>query len=337
MPRQRGGAPEAGGGTRTGSRKPSGSSGARGRQPSDGSPPSKPLPGGENRATEAAAGEALEPGLYVVATPIGNAGDITLRALETLRRADLVVCEDTRVTGKLLTIHGVATRRLAYHDHNADRVRPALLARLRRGERIALVSDAGTPLVSDPGYKLVRAAIEEALPVTALPGPSAALAALVLAGLPSDRFMFAGFLPPKKTARLAELAGLAAVPATLVFFESARRLADTLADMGEALGDRPASVARELTKLFEEVRRGRLPELAAHYEEAGPPRGEVVIVVGPPAPQVASPVSLDEQLRAALGRMTVRDASDTVAAATGRKRREVYARALELIAEREDR
>jgi 16S rRNA (cytidine1402-2'-O)-methyltransferase len=271
-----------------------------------------------------------------VATPIGNAADITLRALDVLRRADLVACEDTRVTGKLLAIHGIATPRFAYHDHNADRVRPVLLDRLRQGGTIALVSDAGTPLVSDPGFKLIRAAAEEGLPVTTLPGPSAPLAALVLSGLPTDRFLFAGFLPAKHGARLGELASLATVPATLVFFESARRLPESLADMAEALGPRPAAVARELTKMFEEVRRGTLPELAAHYAEAGPPKGEVVVVVGtsPPAEQPAA--SLDDRLRAALATMSLRDASEAVATATGARRRDVYARALELVAERED-
>ena len=272
------------------------------------------------------------PGLYVVATPIGNADDITLRALAVLRGAEVIACEDTRVTGKLMARHGISTPLVAYHDHNAARMRPLLLERLRRGEAIALVSDAGTPLVSDPGFKLVREAIAEHLPVTTLPGPSAALAGLVLSGLPSDRFLFAGFLPPKTAARRRALVELAAVPATLVFFEGASRLADTLRDMAETLGDRPAAVAREITKLYEEVRRGGLSELGAHYSAAGPPRGEVVVVVGaPPAERPAlTEDALDAQLEAALTGMSVKDASAAVAAATGLKRRDVYARALAL-------
>jgi 16S rRNA (cytidine1402-2'-O)-methyltransferase len=268
--------------------------------------------------------------LHVVATPIGNAEDITLRALAALRGADAIACEDTRVTAKLLARHGVSTPLLAYHEHNAARMRPRLLERLRRGEAIALVSDAGTPLVSDPGFKLVREAIAEGLPVTTLPGPSAALAALVLSGLPTDRFLFAGFLPPKPAARRRALAELGAVPATLVVFEGASRLAEALADMAATLGDRPAAVAREITKLYEEVRRGALRELAAHYAAAGPPRGEVVVVVGPPpadAPAMTED-TLDAQLEAALAQMSLKDASAAVAAATGLKRRDVYARAL---------
>jgi 16S rRNA (cytidine1402-2'-O)-methyltransferase len=289
---------------------------------SDGGEPNHP-PAGSKRPA---------PGLHVVATPIGNAEDITLRALAVLRGADAIACEDTRVTAKLLARHGIAVPLLAYHDHNAARMRPLLLERLRRGEAIALVSDAGTPLVSDPGFKLVREAIAERLPVTTLPGPSAALAALVLSGLPSDRFLFAGFLAPKPTARRRALIELAAVPATLVFFEGASRLADALGDMAETLGDRPAAVAREITKLYEEVRRGSLRELGSHYSAAGPPRGEVVVVVGPPpaAPPAVTEDALDAQLEAALISMSLKDASAAVAAATGLKRRDVYARALAL-------
>ncbi|HXZ02129.1 MAG TPA: 16S rRNA (cytidine(1402)-2'-O)-methyltransferase [Stellaceae bacterium] len=274
--------------------------------------------------------DAAAPGLYLVATPIGHAEDITLRALKTLRAADVIVCEDTRVTAKLLARHGIERPLLAYHDHNAERVRPLLLERLRRGEAVALVSDAGTPLVSDPGFKLVRAALGAGVPVTAVPGPSAMLAALLLSGLPSDRFLFAGFLPPKPAARRRALAELAAVPATLVFFESAKRLAGALADMAAVLGPRPAAVARELTKLHEEVRRGSLADLEAHYREAGPPRGEIAVVVAPPqAPAPAlSEAALDRQIAAALAAMSIRDASAAVSAATGKPRREVYARAL---------
>jgi 16S rRNA (cytidine1402-2'-O)-methyltransferase len=272
------------------------------------------------------------PGLYVVATPIGNAGDVTLRALALLRGADVVACEDTRVTAKLLALHGISASLVPYHDHNAERMRPLLLERMRGGEVVALVSDAGTPLVSDPGFKLVRETIAEGLPVTALPGASAPLAALVLSGLPSDRFFFAGFLPAKTAARRRALEEAAAVPASLIFFEAAPRLAAALADMAEILGDRPAAVARELTKLHEEVRRGALEELAAHYAAAGAPRGEVVIVAAPPEKRAAAPAqdAVDAQLLSALGAMSIRDASTAVAAATGLPRRDVYARALAL-------
>jgi 16S rRNA (cytidine1402-2'-O)-methyltransferase len=277
----------------------------------------------------------VPPGLHVVATPIGNASDLSYRAVEVLRAADLVACEDTRVTGKLLARYGIATRRFAYHEHNAERVRPRLLERLRAGERIALVSDAGTPLVSDPGWRLVRAVIDEGLPVTAVPGPSAPVTALVLSGLPTDRFLFAGFLPAKRPARRTELSGLASLAATLVFFEAPHRLPEALADMDEVLGERPAAVARELTKMFEEVRRGRLAELAAHYREAGPPKGEVVVVIGPPAPErETSADALDKGLRRSLATMSLRDASNAVAEATGLPRRRVYARALELLGEK---
>jgi 16S rRNA (cytidine1402-2'-O)-methyltransferase len=294
---------------------------------------------GQARAqpTEAAAHgqrEPVPPGLHVVATPIGNAGDLSFRAVEVLRACDLVACEDTRVTGKLLARHGIATRRFAYHEHNADRVRPVLLGKLRQGARIALVSDAGTPLVSDPGYRLVRAVIEEGLPVTAVPGPSAPVTALVLSGLPPDRFLFAGFLPPKRAARRGELQALAGLGATLVFFEAPHRLPESLADMAEILGDRPAAVARELTKMFEEVRRGGLATLAAHYQAAGPPKGEIVVVVGPAPAAPAETEGLDSRLRAALAGMSLRDAANAVAEASGVPRRQVYARALELLEEK---
>jgi 16S rRNA (cytidine1402-2'-O)-methyltransferase len=291
---------------------------------SDDRPISKP-------STDEPIGFAPLSGLVIVATPIGNAGDITLRALDLLRKADRIACEDTRVTGRLLARYGIATPLLAYHEHNAARMRPLLLERLRRGETIALVSDAGTPLVSDPGYKLVRAVVEAGIPVTTLPGASATLAALVLSGLPTDRFFFAGFLPPRTAARRSELAALAFIPATLVFFESAGRLADSLADMAAALGARDAAVARELTKLYEEVRRGTVAELAAHYAATEPPRGEIVIVVGPPAAaEDASDATIDDALRAALAQASLRDAVAAVAAALAAPRRRVYARALAL-------
>ncbi len=269
-----------------------------------------------------------------MATPIGNLKDITLRALEILQSADLIACEDTRVTGKLMKAHGIEAPLTAYHEHNAARVRPRLIDAVKSGQAVALVSDAGTPLVSDPGYKLVQSAVAEGLPVIALPGASAALAGLTVSGLPSDRFFFAGFLPSKSSARKRALTELTAVPATLVVFESARRLATALADMAEVLGPRPAAVARELTKLHEEVRRDPLDALAAHYHAAGAPKGEVVIVIGPPEQTEAEigAAELDERLRAALGDASLRDAVAAVTRETGLKRQTVYARALELTA-----
>jgi 16S rRNA (cytidine1402-2'-O)-methyltransferase len=264
-----------------------------------------------------------------VATPIGNLGDVGLRALAVLRGADLICCEDTRVTVRLLARYGIATRLAPYHDHNAEAARPAILAALERGERVALVSDAGTPLLSDPGYKLVCAALARDLPVTAIPGPSAALAALVLSGLPPDRFLFAGFLPRTGAARRAALGRWASLDATLVFYEAPPRLAAALADMARVLGPRQAAVARELTKLHEELRRGPLGELAAYYREAGAPRGETVVIVGPPeAPTPPAEDEIDRRLHAALGELGVREAAAKVAIETGLPRRVLYRRAL---------
>ena len=275
----------------------------------------------------------MAPGLYLVATPIGNLGDITLRALDTLKGADVIACEDTRITRRLLSHYGVATPTTAYHDHNAPIALPRLMKRLQRGEIVALVSDAGTPLISDPGYRLVQAAIGGGIPVTTAPGPVAAIAALTLAGLPTDSFLFAGFLPPKQGARRQRLAALSAVPAALIFYESPRRVPAALADMADCWGDRPAAVVRELTKMFEEVQRGTVSELAAAFERSGPPRGEVVLVVGPPPPQRgADDAQVDTMLGQALATMSLRDAVDHVAAASGRQRRDVYARALALSA-----
>ncbi len=289
-----------------------------------------------SRAVPASKPDAAYPapvGLSIVATPIGNAGDITLRALDTLKRVVAVACEDTRVTMKLFSIHGISTRLIAYHDHNAEEMRPKLVARLAAGEALALVSDAGTPLISDPGYKLVRECLNRGIAVTALPGPSALIDALVLSGLPSDRFFFAGFLPPRAAARRAAIAGLAAIPGSLVLYEAPQRLVDCLSDLGDVLGDRPAAVARELTKRFEELRRDRLPALAGHYAAAGAPRGEVVIVVGPPDRPAGAPAvetRLDAMLGEAMARASLRDAVDEVAAALGLPRRVVYRRALAL-------
>ena len=281
---------------------------------------------------EAVQPSKLAPGLYVVSTPIGNLGDVSSRALKTLASADAVLCEDTRVTGKLLARFGIAARKIPYHDHNADAARPEILRRLKAGEALALVSDAGTPLISDPGYKLVRDAIKEGVAVTAIPGASAALAALVLSGLPPDVFAFGGFLPPKHAARKRALQEWKSLRATLLFYESAPRLADSLADMAEILGDRQAAVTRELTKLFEEVKRGNLAELAAFYRAAGSPKGEVVVAVGPPAEESfqSQEPELDRALTAALAVTSLRQAVADVAAATGLPRRLVYARALSL-------
>jgi 16S rRNA (cytidine1402-2'-O)-methyltransferase len=233
------------------------------------------------------------------------------------------------VTRRLLARYGVKTPLEPYHDHNAEIARPTILAALRRGARVALVSDAGTPLVSDPGYKLVQAAIAEDLPVTAAPGASAMLTALILSGLPPDRFLFAGFLPRQRAARRRALAGWAPLDATLIFYEAAPRLAAALADMAETLGPRPAAVARELTKLHEEIRRGALAELADHYRDAGPPRGETVVVVGPPAPSpLAAADEIEERLRAAVAELGVRDAAAKLAAEVGVPRSVLYRRAL---------
>ncbi|MGF1595289.1 MAG: 16S rRNA (cytidine(1402)-2'-O)-methyltransferase [Kiloniellaceae bacterium] len=275
-------------------------------------------------------GGALAAGLYLVATPIGNLGDISRRALEVLRHADRIACEDTRVTRKLLSAEGITTPTSTYHDHSSPRDRRRLLDAVAGGAAVALVSDAGTPLVSDPGFKLVREAIADGLPVTALPGPSAPLVALLLSGLPSDRFFFGGFLPAKSGARRKALQELQRLEASLIFFEGASRLAASLADMAAVLGPREAAVARELTKLYEEVRRGSLADLAAHYAEAGAPKGEIVVVIGPPAAEADSGFDLDAALADALAHASLRDAAAAVAAASGLPRREVYARALEL-------
>ncbi len=275
----------------------------------------------------------LPSGLYIIATPIGNMGDITLRALEILGKVDAIACEDTRVAGHLAAVHGFTARRIAYHDHNAAEVRPLLTAMMKEGKRVALISDAGMPLISDPGYKLVESCAAEDIYMTCLPGPTASLTALVLSGLPTDRFFFAGFLPPKSAARKAALAEISSVPATLVFYETGPRLADSLSDMAEILGDRKAAVARELTKKFEEVRRDSLSALAAHYAEGGETRGEIVVIVGAPADEAGrwTEETVDESLRQLLADgMSVKDASALMAARSGLKKRDVYQRALVL-------
>ncbi len=278
--------------------------------------------------------ERIDPGLHIVATPIGNLGDISFRAVRTLAAADAVLAEDTRVTKTLLAHYGIATPLIAYHEHNAAAMRPQLLARLRAGAALALVSDAGTPLVSDPGFKLVADVVAEGLPVTAVPGASAVLAALTVAGLPTDRFFFEGFLPNRSAARRTRIAELAAIPGTLVFFESARRVAETLDDLAAVLGPRDAAVARELTKRFETVRRGKLADLAAQFGAAEPPKGEIVLLVAPPeggAPVLAE-ADLDAKLLDCLERLSVKDAAAVVSAETGLPRRQIYARAVELAA-----
>ena len=276
----------------------------------------------------------LAPGLYLVSTPIGAARDITLRALDILASADILAAEDTRTARKLMDIHGVKRDRraiLPYHDHNGAAQRPRLLAALAEGKSVALVSDAGTPLIADPGFKIAAEAIAAGHAVVAAPGASALLAALSVAGLPTDRFLFGGFLPPKDMARRKALAALAAVPATLVFYESPRRLAATLAAMSDVLGaERPAAVCRELTKRFEETRRGTLGALAAEYGAEDAPKGEIVVVVGPPLETEVAEEDLDAALAAALDGASVKDAATEVAARLGLPRRQVYARALEL-------
>jgi 16S rRNA (cytidine1402-2'-O)-methyltransferase len=272
----------------------------------------------------------LAPGLYVVATPIGNLRDITLRALDVLAACDLVLAEDTRVAAKLLSAYGLSARLERYDEHAAERSRPKALAALAEGGRVALVSDAGTPLISDPGYRLVREAVEAGHPVFPVPGASALLAALAAAGLPTDRFLFAGFPPPRSAARRAFLEELAGVRATLVFYEGGSRLAASLADMAAVLGaERQACVGRELTKLYETIVRGRLGELAADPQFEAP-RGELVVLVGPGRETQASAADADAALADALTRLKPADAAAEVARALGLSRRDLYRRAMAL-------
>jgi 16S rRNA (cytidine1402-2'-O)-methyltransferase len=278
----------------------------------------------------------LPAGLYLVATPIGNLRDITLRALEVLAAADLIACEDTRRSRKLLDHYDIATPVTPYHDHNAAVARPKLIARLMSEAAIALISDAGTPLVSDPGYKLVREAQQAGSAVSALPGPSAVLAALTVSGLPTDRFLFDGFLPARETARRSRIAALKSIPATLLLFETGPRIGAALADLAAVLGPREAAVCRELTKLHEEVRRGDLATLAREYASRADARGEIVIVVAPPQQQgEVSVADLDALLRAALDRVSLKEAVAEIAAITAAPRRMIYQRALALRTERD--
>lgn len=278
----------------------------------------------------AAEAESLSPGLYVVATPIGNLKDVSFRALSVMAAANAVLAEDTRVTKNLLAHYGIATPLVAYHDHSNEAVRERMIQRLKEGQVLALVSDAGTPLVSDPGYKLVQSAIAEGLPVTPIPGPSAILTALVVSGLPTDRFFFEGFLPPKSSARRMRLQALATIPGTLLLFESPHRLPEMLADAADVLGPRPAVMARELTKLYETVKRGTLNELAAQFKESGPPKGEIVVLIGEATHEIADGKDddLDNKLITALNTHSIKDAAALVSHETGRNKREVYARAL---------
>ena len=282
-----------------------------------------------------AVADPIEPGLHIVATPIGNLGDVTLRALATLAAADAILAEDTRISSRLTNRYEIATPLIAYHEHNAAQSRPRILERLSEGQALALISDAGTPLISDPGYKLVAEAVAAGISVFSLPGPSAVLTALTLSGLPSDRFFFEGFLPHRSAARRERANALARIPATLIFYEAPSRLAESLSDLATELGPRPAAVARELTKVFEETRRGDLAGLAAEYAAAAPPKGEIVIVVGPPS---AAPIleadALDREILTALEALSVKDAAAVVAARTGLPRREVYGRTLQLAGER---
>lgn len=285
--------------------------------------------GEPNSRTEAT--QALDPGLYIVATPIGNLRDITLRAIDTLRAADEILAEDTRVARRLMDAHDIRAKVTPYHDHNGAKRRPEVLQKLSEGAVIAQISDAGTPMVSDPGWKLAREALEAGHRVIPLPGASALLAGLVASGLASDRFMFCGFLPPKSGARQKAFKELAAVPATLVFYESGPRLSDCLQDAAETLGtEREAAVCRELTKLFEETRRGSLQSLADHYAENGPPKGEIVVLIGPPIKTQADEETIDSALRQALETQSVKQAAAEIADMFALPKRQVYQRALAL-------
>src|SRR5690242_3544389 len=281
----------------------------------------------------------LVPALYLVATPIGNLSDITLRALETLAGCDLIACEDTRITHRLTERYAIAAQLTSYHEHNAAAARPKILEKLAQGASVALVSDAGTPLISDPGFKLVREACAAGHSVIAVPGPSSVLTALSVAALPTDRFFFEGFLPSKQNARRARLTELARIEATLVMFESGNRVQGTLADLAEIMAGREAAICRELTKLHEEIKRAPIAELAAGADRLET-RGEFVLVIGPPeaGAKVMAQDELDDVLRSALKRDSVKDAVAHAVEVSGRPRREVYARALELAKEsREDR
>jgi 16S rRNA (cytidine1402-2'-O)-methyltransferase len=279
----------------------------------------------------------LPAGLYLVATPIGNLADISLRALGVLARARLIAAEDTRHSKKLLSHFGIWGELSPYHEHNAERERPRLLARIRAGFSVALISDAGTPLISDPGYKLVREAVDQGLAVMSIPGPSAALVALTSSGLPTDTFLFSGFLPPKSGPRRARLEELRAVPATVILFETAPRLTKSLADIADVLGPREAAIAKELTKLHETVSRGTLDKLAGTLEGGEPLKGEFVVVIAPPSAEETeiSDERIVAELQQALKTESFRDAVRGVTEALGVKRARVYELGLALTAKRD--
>ena len=280
------------------------------------------------------AARPLEPALYLVATPIGNLGDITIRALETLAAADILACEDTRVTRVLLDRYGIRRRAIAYHEHNATEAGPKLVEAVLSGRSVALVSDAGTPLVSDPGFRLVGDIVAGGGRVVPIPGPSALLAALTASGLPSDTFLFAGFLPAKAGQRRTRIEELKGVPATLVFYESPRRLAETLAALAEVLGERPAAIGRELTKTFEEMRRGTLVELAEAYASQDTPRGEIVVCVGPPSEApTQNPQDVDALLVSLAAELGASRAAGEAAKMTGGRKADLYRRLMELKAD----
>lgn len=276
----------------------------------------------------------MKPGFYLVATPIGNLRDITFRALDVLSSVDLIVCEDTRVTGKLMNAYGFKKKMQVYNDHSTDKQREHLIKSVQEGKSIAVLSDAGTPLVSDPGYKLVCGAVEEGLYITSVPGPNAALPALQLSGLPTDQFCFLGFLPPKTTARQGALKKWESAPGSLIIYETGPRLLDSLQDMRKVLGNREAAVMRELTKMYEDVERGKLSDLIVHYTKVGAPKGEIVVALGQAVAEIVSTESIEKQLQSALEKMSVRDAAEMVAQATGKPKRAIYTLALKLASDK---
>ncbi|MEM1389725.1 MAG: 16S rRNA (cytidine(1402)-2'-O)-methyltransferase [Pseudomonadota bacterium] len=281
--------------------------------------------------SEVRAAQALDPGLYLVSTPIGNLRDITLRALDVLAAADEILAEDTRIARRLLDTYNIRANLSPYHDHNGAARRPDILAKLERGRAIALISDAGTPLISDPGYKLVYEVRQAGYKTFPVPGASAVLAGLVSSGLPTNRFLFCGFLPAKSAARKSEAASFAEVAATLIFYETGPRLASSLSDLSEVLGsDRTASVARELTKLFEETRSASLQSLAEHYAKSPHPKGEIVVMIGPPVQKDADPKDIDQALNLALEALPIKQAAAQVADRFRISKRDAYQRALSL-------
>ncbi len=272
----------------------------------------------------------IKAGFYLVATPIGNLRDITFRALDILSSVDLIICEDTRVTGKLMQAYGFKKKMQVYNDHATEGQRAALIQGVQNGLSVAVLSDAGTPMVSDPGYKLIRLAIENDLYITSIPGPNAALPALQLSGMPTDQFSFLGFLPSKTVARKAALQKWEAVPSTLVFYETGPRLIESLDDMKAILGNRQVAVMRELTKIYEESKRGTLSDLIQYYRDSGTPKGEIVIVLGQAIEEIISTDSIEQQLKTALKTMSVRDAAEVVSKATGKPKKTIYTLALKL-------